>query len=119
MRMKTALSLAIFCMSLCSFTSSSNITSAAGNIEVVVKGINEEQGQLGILLFKKKEGFPSDDKLAMKQALIPVTGKDIKYVFKNIPYGTYAVAVMHDANMNNELDTNFFGIPEEGFWGVQ
>jgi uncharacterized protein (DUF2141 family) len=29
--------------------------------------------------------------------------------------GTYAVAVHHDANANGKLDTNFLGIPKEGY----
>ena len=32
-----------------------------------------------------------------------------------LPAGTYAVQVMHDANGNDKLDTNFMGIPVEGY----
>ena len=31
----------------------------------------------------------------------------------NLPDGKYALAVFHDKNSNNELDTNFIGIPKE------
>ena len=32
-----------------------------------------------------------------------------------VPAGVYAVAVHHDANSNGKLDTNFLGIPKEGY----
>ena len=39
----------------------------------------------------------------------------MKLQFKDLPPGTYAVQVMHDENENNKLDTNFLGIPTEGY----
>ena len=35
--------------------------------------------------------------------------------FEDIPPGTYAIAVIHDENMNGKLDTNRLGIPTEGY----
>lgn len=35
--------------------------------------------------------------------------------FEDIPPGTYAMAVVHDENMNGKLDTNWLGIPTEGY----
>jgi len=35
--------------------------------------------------------------------------------FLDIPPGTYALAVIHDENMNGELDTKRRGIPKEGY----
>lgn len=35
--------------------------------------------------------------------------------FENIPTGTYAIAVIHDENMNGKLDANWLGIPKEGY----
>ena len=34
--------------------------------------------------------------------------------FTDIPPGTYAIGVFHDANSNGKLDT-FMGIPREGY----
>jgi len=36
-------------------------------------------------------------------------------VFENLPYGNYAVSVLHDENSNGKMEKNFFGIPKEGF----
>jgi len=35
--------------------------------------------------------------------------------FEDIPLGAYALAVVHDENMNGKLDTNWLGIPTEGY----
>lgn len=35
--------------------------------------------------------------------------------FRNIPRGTYGVAVFHDENANNRVDTNLLGLPAEGY----
>jgi uncharacterized protein (DUF2141 family) len=37
------------------------------------------------------------------------------FSFSVIPAGSYAVSVFHDANNNNKFDTNFLGIPSEGY----
>ncbi len=42
-------------------------------------------------------------------------GKDVSFEFSDIKPGTYAIAVIHDENRNGELDSNFFGIPTEGY----
>ena len=34
--------------------------------------------------------------------------------FDDLPEGEYAISIFHDENNNNELDTNFLGIPKEG-----
>jgi uncharacterized protein (DUF2141 family) len=36
-------------------------------------------------------------------------------VFNDLKDGSYAVRYFHDENNNGELDTNFIGIPKEGF----
>lgn len=35
--------------------------------------------------------------------------------FQDIPPGTYAIAVIHDENMNGKLDSSWLGIPKEGY----
>ena len=35
--------------------------------------------------------------------------------FEGIPAGTYALVVLHDENMNGKIDTNWIGVPKEGY----
>jgi len=59
---------------------------------------------LGQILFKGKAPFFSISKF---------TQNIVHY--QDIPPGTYALAVVHDENMNGKLDTNWLGIPTEGY----
>jgi uncharacterized protein (DUF2141 family) len=90
-------------------------TSSTGSIRIKISGLKNKDGQLGILIFTNKEGFPSQWQKASKQILIPVSGDKLEYTFTDLPYGRYAVSVMHDENKNKKLDTNFLGIPKEGY----
>ncbi len=53
-------------------------------------------------------------KSSYKQARAVITDKQATCVFDALPPGNYAVAVFHDENGNNKLDTNMFGAPKEG-----
>jgi uncharacterized protein (DUF2141 family) len=44
------------------------------------------------------------------------TGKSVTYIFRGVKPGTYGLSVIHDENDNGKFDTNFLGIPKEG-WG--
>jgi uncharacterized protein (DUF2141 family) len=85
-----------------------------GDLIIVVRELKSTEGQVGILVFNKKDGFPADREMAVRDVLLPIKNGVIQYTFSGLPFGEYAVAVMHDENKNNELDTNFFGIPKEG-----
>jgi len=47
--------------------------------------------------------------------VIKIRDKRARCDFEDMPKGTYALAVVHDKNMNGKLDTNFMGIPTEGY----
>jgi uncharacterized protein (DUF2141 family) len=39
----------------------------------------------------------------------------VSYTFKDLEKGTYAIKLFHDVNNNGKMDTNMFGIPQEGY----
>ncbi|TVQ67504.1 MAG: DUF2141 domain-containing protein [Balneolaceae bacterium] len=45
----------------------------------------------------------------------PVTGTTVTVRFDSLAPGPRAVRLFHDENSNDTLDTNFFGIPSEGY----
>ncbi len=45
----------------------------------------------------------------------PVTGNTVTVQFNSLTPGSAAVRLFHDENKNGKLDTNFFGIPTEGY----
>ncbi len=85
-----------------------------GCIRIRVFDLRSHDGDLGIALFNQKKGFPGKVEKAFLKGGISSEGEAHVYVFENVPYGTYAVSVMHDENRNGKLDSNFIGIPKEG-----
>ncbi|MGB0522296.1 MAG: DUF2141 domain-containing protein [Flammeovirgaceae bacterium] len=84
-------------------------------LTVNIEEIKKDEGYVLLILFKGEEGFPSDSKKAYAYDGCPVKGKKASLVFKDLPAGTYAIAALHDANSNGEMDTNVLGIPKEDY----
>jgi uncharacterized protein (DUF2141 family) len=85
-----------------------------GRIVVRVLDARNCDGDLGIALFNDKEGFPGKVEHAYRKGGLNEIGESNIYVFEDVPYGTYAVSVIHDETRTGELHNNFFGIPKEG-----
>ena len=60
-----------------------------------------------------QKAFPMDDAAAMTRLVLPPAEAD--QVAFDVPAGTYAVSCAHDENENGRVDTNFVGIPKEGW----
>jgi uncharacterized protein (DUF2141 family) len=90
---------------------------AAENSQLTVNIINTEsnEGQLIIYLHNNAEYFPKERDKAFKVIKTTIKNNKVKITFSDIPNGTYAIAVHHDDNGNNKVDTNFLGIPNEDF----
>lgn len=83
-------------------------------ITVEMRDFRNDKGYMRIALFDSKEGFPDKPKLALRADSGRIKDGRARHVFTGIPYGTYAVAVLHDENGNGKMDTNWVGIPKEG-----
>jgi uncharacterized protein (DUF2141 family) len=88
----------------------------AAEVVVRITGVGEPVGQVGCALFANATGFPLDSSSARVQWL-PADGKSHTCRFTDVPLGSYALAVSHDANGNKRVDTNVVGLPTEA-WGV-
>jgi uncharacterized protein (DUF2141 family) len=63
-------------------------------------------------LFSSEEEFLEN---AVYGEVVKATGSKVTVVFNSLPPGQYGISVIHDENENGELDSNFMGIPKEGF----
>ncbi len=72
-------------------------------------------GQVLIALFRSGNGFPEKFNKAAKRGKTKIKGRKATYKFNNITPGAWAIAVVHDENGNGKMDTNFLGIPKEGY----
>jgi len=90
----------------------------AAELLVRVSGISGDLGKIGCALFSNENGFPMDNAVAAARTdWQAATNGEMVCRFAEVASGTYAVSVGHDTNGNEQIDTNFFGMPTEQ-WGV-
>ena len=90
--------------------------SACPGIHVTILNIKNSTGTVACALFESADGFPTDYlHMATNVMVIKIRKDQARCDFEDIPPGTYAMAVIHDENMNGKLDTDWLGIPTEGY----
>ena len=89
--------------------------SQQGKLFIEIKGFKNNQGLVRIVLFDQHKGFPSEYQYGILSKSQPIDSSIIFVTFDSISYGRYAISVLHDENNNGKMDTNFWGIPKEGY----
>ncbi|MGM0377896.1 MAG: DUF2141 domain-containing protein [Bacteroidota bacterium] len=118
----TRLSMGVRCVALCAVLVFANLSaisfaqSSCPGIHVKILGIRNNTGALACALFESPEGFPSEFmKSATNIMIIKIQDKQARCDFLDIAPGKYALAVIHDENMDGKLNTNWLGVPREGY----
>ncbi|MDP7034366.1 MAG: DUF2141 domain-containing protein [Planctomycetota bacterium] len=89
-------------------------TPTSGDLLVPIENLqNIGQGQLLVLLFRRVDRIEPKVSWAFRTRIVAVRSRRMIVTFKNVPFGEYAVSVLHDMDRDREMDTNFFGIPDE------
>ena len=89
---------------------------ACPGIHVKILNIRNSIGTVACALFESPAGFPVEYlHSATNVMVIKIRKSQARCDFEDIPPGKYAMAVIHDENMNGKLDTNWLGIPTEGY----
>jgi len=87
-----------------------------GDITVVITNLRSADGEILISLYDKAEGFPNDrDAIIRTAAVVPDASGEITTVFKDLPHGEYAVAVLHDEDNSQGMTFGRFHLPKEGY----
>lgn len=89
-------------------------TASLGRIYVEVAGLRNDSGEVRVNLYNSKDGFPSEPKKSFMTLASRIEKSEARVVFKDVPYGEYAIAVLHDENGNKRMDFNWLNIPIEG-----
>lgn len=88
-------------------------------VEIIIDNVrktgDQYLGQICYTVFKGKDGFPDKSDLAYQNHCVPVhQSPTVSFTLKELPCGQdYGVALLHDENMNRQLDKNL-AIPKEG-----
>ena len=85
-------------------------------IHVKILDIRNSTGAVACALFESPEGFPTEFLYSATNIMvIKIRDTQARCDFEDIAPGTYALAIIHDENMNGKLDTDWLGIPTEGY----
>lgn len=86
----------------------SGFLKAQYKLEIDIANLRNSQGQIVIELMDAQ-------KQTLKATRKKIENNQCIFVFNDLKNGRYAVQFFHDENSNGALDTNFLGIPTEGF----
>jgi len=90
--------------------------SSCSGIQVKIPNIKNSTGTVACALFESSAGFPTEFlHSATNITMIKIRDTQARCNFLDIPPGTYALAVIHDENMDGKLGTNLLGVPTEGY----
>jgi uncharacterized protein (DUF2141 family) len=83
-------------------------------LTIEITHLRVPRGSIWVAVFDDPKAFPSAAERAVFRKQLPVEGTSVRHTLE-LPPGTYAISYFHDENGNNAFDTNFLGIPREGY----
>ena len=86
-----------------------------GAISDEIASLRNDRGTIFCSLYNSEDGFPMDGGKAFRRAETKPRGGRASCTFPDLPAGTYAIGLLHDENDNGKMDTNFVGLPKEGY----
>ena len=114
--------LGVLCITLFAVLVFANLPSIAfaqpscPGIHVKILNIRNNTGTIDCALFESPVGFPNEFLHSTTNVIIiKIQQTQARCDFENISPGTYAIVVIHDENRNGKLDTNWLGVPTEGY----
>jgi uncharacterized protein (DUF2141 family) len=86
----------------------------AADLDITLTGIRVAKGTLMVAVVDSAAAWNDQAKATAGMTRKVVAAQEV-FHFTNLPPGTYAAQVMQDENDNGKLDTNFMGMPIEGY----
>jgi uncharacterized protein (DUF2141 family) len=84
------------------------VLALALSLQISIYGLESDKGMVWLELLDKEGKTISAQK-------IPIKNNQATVHIQRLEPGHYAVRFFHDKNSNSKLDTNFLGIPTEGY----
>lgn len=84
-------------------------------LSVTITDLHNNKGHILISLYKDGVGYPEEVDKAVRRVKLTITNKTASTSFTGLATGNYAVAFLHDENNDEKMNTNFFGLPKEGY----
>lgn len=91
------------------------VEKAGADVRVTVTGLRSHQGVVRACMTSNADLFPKCRGADAAHSLsVPASGK-VELSFRDVPPGTYAIALLHDENRNGKADRALMMIPREGY----
>ena len=87
---------------------------SSGTLIVEINSFRNDDGKVAISIHNGDDGFPGGEETMVQAKYASIQDGKAIAEFDNLPFEEYAVSAYHDENANEELDTNWIGIPKEG-----
>jgi uncharacterized protein (DUF2141 family) len=86
-----------------------------GTIICKVTAFRNSSGRVELSLYNKELNFPDLDMRWITRQADLKNSSVVEVRFENVPFGTYAVAGLHDENKSGGMDYTWLGLPKEGY----
>lgn len=103
-----ALTLIILLTSILSFSQS------GGTLIIEIDSFRNDKGKVAIAMYNGEDGFPGGEETMVQATFAEIENGKAIAEFIELPFGEYAISAYHDEDTDQELDTNWLGIPKEG-----
>jgi len=85
-----------------------------GKLVVQFTGMSSSNGNVKIALCNSDTNY-ENHKSPFIGKTIPISNNNAVIEFEDLPEGEYAIKAFHDEDANDDLNTNFLGIPVENY----
>jgi len=111
-------SLAAFAALWVTLADAQNVSISGNNrcsLRIIVDGFQNDRGFAKIGLCNSRDSFQLSEERAIINTTVRIDAGKAAHIFRNVPFGTYAITVYHDENGNGQLDKGLFGRPVERY----
>ena len=114
MKLQSGVSLLMsFCFAFFSTQTRSEEKPVFAGIVVQVDALKTNKGLVICDLYDDDTGFPNEPQRALERVKVRPVGEKAVCVFPDVKAGRYAVAIWHDVNVDQKLNSNWVGVPTE------
>ena len=92
--------------------SSASNPAEEATLNLKVNNIQHDKGSIYIAVFDNEDDFM---KKRFSEAIVKVGASNSHTIQFKLPLGKYAMSIFHDVNDNEDLNTNWIGIPKEPY----
>src|SRR5512145_1502592 len=96
--------------SLFALAQSAEALTGSGKLTVTVTGFRNNNGKVLLAISNIPSGYPGEREKNVINVKADIKDYSCVLEFEDLPYGTYAIAIVHDENSNSMMDFGLFGM---------